>query len=465
MPDPSATRPPVLTVACSDGLYEIDGTTSRAIRAAGDGTFRTSVTRRSSVDPTRLWVGMFDGLASFRYVDGRWIDEGLVPGINDEVRSLFENADGSLWAGTAGTGVLRVSFTSRPAPGEPRPPVTIERFGVAHGLPEGGAQVLDIAGTPLFFVGTEEQYLARFDAPSGRFVRDAVFAGMETDPLQSTFGAANGRDGRVYLDFGRGTIVAQKTPDGTWAMDRTAFARFGPGTNTLYPEPRWRGLAGARRQPVRAVRHEPRVGCRASDVFRPDQARHREQRPPVLRRRRRRIRPTAARRGLQCLADRVCRSRLRRRVHHRVPVQTRRPRDRLVGVDPRSPARLHQPGLRRLPLPRPRAWSVGRGERRGRLRVHDPARPGIARGWPTAATSRCWSASSSLSTGCNGAASWAGSGSARALRKRSCAPNRPRRWRARRAKARRTSSCSARSAARSPRRSTSTRSSASSTSA
>ena len=119
----------VLTVACSDGLYEIEGTTSRAIRAAGDGTFRTSVTKRSSVDPTRLWVGMFDGVASFRYIDGRWIDEGLVPGISDEVRSLFENADGSLWAGTAGTGVLRVSFTSRPAPGEPRPPVTIERFG------------------------------------------------------------------------------------------------------------------------------------------------------------------------------------------------------------------------------------------------------------------------------------------------------------------------------------------------
>ena len=117
MTDPGADRPPVLTVACSDGLYEIDGTTSRAIRAGGDGTFRTSVSRRSSMDPTRLWVGLFDGLASFRYVDGRWIDEGLVPGITAEVRTLFENPDGSLWAGTAGTGVLRVTFTSPPPRG------------------------------------------------------------------------------------------------------------------------------------------------------------------------------------------------------------------------------------------------------------------------------------------------------------------------------------------------------------
>ncbi len=114
MTDATASRPAVLTVACSDGLYEIIGTTSRAIRAAGDGTFRTSVSRRSTVDPTRLWIGKFDGLWSFRYVDGRWIDEGGVPDITAEVRSLFENPDGSLWAGTSGTGILRVTFTSPP---------------------------------------------------------------------------------------------------------------------------------------------------------------------------------------------------------------------------------------------------------------------------------------------------------------------------------------------------------------
>ncbi len=40
----------------------------------------------------------------------------------------------------------------------------------------------------------------------------------------------------MYLDFGRGTIVARKTPAGTWALDRAPFARFGPGTLTLYSE-------------------------------------------------------------------------------------------------------------------------------------------------------------------------------------------------------------------------------------
>ena len=236
MSDPGTTRPAVLTVACSDGLYEITGTTSRAIRAPGDATFRTSVSRRSAVDPARLWIGMFDGLSSFRYVDGGWVDEGRVPDVSSEVRTLFENPDGSLWAGTSGTGMLRVTFASQPVAGHARPALTVEAFGTAHGLPEGGASVHNVAGAPLFFVGADAPYTARFDAGTKTFARDETFGGLEVDPLQTTFGATTDRKGRVYLDFGRGTVVAQKTPAGTWALDRASFARFGPGTITLYSE-------------------------------------------------------------------------------------------------------------------------------------------------------------------------------------------------------------------------------------
>ncbi len=59
----------------------------------------------STVDPTRIWVGLFDGVASFRRVDGKWIDEGRIEGITSQVRTLFENPDGSLWAGSQDAGV------------------------------------------------------------------------------------------------------------------------------------------------------------------------------------------------------------------------------------------------------------------------------------------------------------------------------------------------------------------------
>jgi signal transduction histidine kinase/CheY-like chemotaxis protein len=241
--------PPVLTVACSEGLYEIEGTRARAILAPGDGTFRPAVSRRSAIDPTRLWVGLFDGLTSFRHVDGGWIHEGRVPDATDEIRTLFENPDGSLWAGTANTGVLRFSFPTRPLPGAPRPPLTLERFGVAHGLPAGAGFVSDVAGTPLFQVGNDEPFVARFDASSKRFVRDETFGSLEVDPLQVGFGALTGPDGRVFIDVGKGLIVAQKKPDGTWSLDRSLFGRFAPGTFTFYPEPdgvMWLGRTGGR---------------------------------------------------------------------------------------------------------------------------------------------------------------------------------------------------------------------------
>ena len=236
MPASPSARPSILTVACSEGLFEVEGTTLRAIREAGDGTFRTSTSLRSSLDPTRLWVGFFDGLSSFRHIEGRWIDEGRLPGVTDQVRNLFENPDGSVWAGTASTGVLRISFASRPAPGQPRPPLTVERLGVAAGLPPGGGFVADVLGTPLFFVGTEEPYVARFDEPSRRFVRDETFKPLRVDPLKVGFGFAPGEGGRVYIEFGEGVIVAHKKPDGTWSFDRSAFARFGPGTGSFYAD-------------------------------------------------------------------------------------------------------------------------------------------------------------------------------------------------------------------------------------
>ena len=105
-----------MTAACSDGFFEIvGGRTAVPIKSPADLSFRPNTLNVSRVDPSRVWMGLFDGLASFRRVDGRWVDEGRVEGIDSQVRSVFENADGSLWAGVleGGHGVLRVTFASR----------------------------------------------------------------------------------------------------------------------------------------------------------------------------------------------------------------------------------------------------------------------------------------------------------------------------------------------------------------
>ena len=248
--DPSGRRPPALPVACTDGLHEIRGTSAVPVYAPGDGTYRAAVLLTSRLDPTRLWVGLFDGLASFRWLDGRWIDEGRVPNVSDQVRSLHENADGSLWAGTSSTGLLRVTFASKPQSGGPRPTASVEHFGAAQGLP-AGVLVAPVAGEPYFtpWGSAREPFVARFDASSRTFVHDAAIEGVGFDRLRGSFGLVEGQDGRVYANLGQGIAVLQKAPNGSWSVDKTTFSRFGRvPTSVVLAEPdgvAWFGWEGS----------------------------------------------------------------------------------------------------------------------------------------------------------------------------------------------------------------------------
>lgn len=237
--DPAANRPPELLVAGSDGLYRIEGDRAFALKAPADGTFRASVLLQSRFDPKRVWVGLFDGLAAYRWRDGQWLDEGRLDGVSDQVRTLHENPDGSLWLGTQATGVLRVTFQPGTAPGTPPwDGARVERFGVEHGLVPGGVFINPVGGAPFFLVGGDNPFVARFDDASGTFVREPAFDVAGINLRSAGFGLQEGPDGRVFVNFGRETVVMEKGPDGVWAADRATFSRFGDqGAFTLYAEP------------------------------------------------------------------------------------------------------------------------------------------------------------------------------------------------------------------------------------
>ena len=238
MADPRV-GPAALAAACGDGLFEVAGTRATPIKAPSDLSFRPNALTISTVDPTRLWIPLFDGLASFRRVAGKWIDEGRVEGIADEVRTLFESPDGSLWAGTAGNGVLRLTPESRPGPNVPRPAMRVEHFGQADGLPAGGVTVTRVGDAPIFSAGFEDPHFVRFDEQSRRFARDRALDGIVG--VNPVFDAAiTGQpDGRLYLNRGRQTVVLRRKPDGTWDVDRSTFARLGSTPITgVFPDAR-----------------------------------------------------------------------------------------------------------------------------------------------------------------------------------------------------------------------------------
>ena len=116
---------------------------------------------------------------------------------------------------------------------------------------------------------------------------------------------------------------------------------------------------------------------------------------------------------------------------HRVPVAARRPRRRLVGVDARGAARLHQPRVRRLPLPRPRARASAARSARRRSTRSPSCRRGTARGGRTPAISLLGVLALVGADRVQRRRVVAqGARSARSSPKRGCAPRRPRRWRA-----------------------------------
>lgn len=280
-PDPDKKTGTQLLLSASDGLYGIDGRRARAIVESTNRSFGAFVTIRSRLDPHRVWVGLADGLASVRWTDDRWVNEGRVAGISEQVRSLFQTADGTLWVGTASTGALRLRSADAASGNRPSSP-SIDRYGAQQGLAAGGASVIAIAGK--LYVSVLGK-VAVFDEKSGRFVQDRTFDVLARDPESNTIFFSEGPDGRVYVSSAREAAVLTRQPDGSYVTDRQLFSRFALDRNgAFYPEKDgvlWFGTGGmlARFDTTKFIRTTPpfstilrRVSLNQSELLTPNPA-------------------------------------------------------------------------------------------------------------------------------------------------------------------------------------------------
>jgi signal transduction histidine kinase/DNA-binding response OmpR family regulator len=261
--DPTRPDAPQLLLAASDGVYRVAGSTAIPIVESLNRSFGAFVFRQSRVDPSRVWVGLTDGFASIRWRDGQWINEGRVPGVNDQIRTLHQEADGTIWAGTQSSGLVRFrgADAGPEAPGRPGNP-TIDRYGAAQGLAVGGASVIAVADTPYFSVLGK---IVKFDRAADRFVEDRTFEVVDRDPDSDFVFFTEGPDGRVFVNSGREAAVVTRQADGTYATDRQLFSRFATDRNgAFYPERDgvlWFGAGG------RLVRFDTRQFVRTSTTF------------------------------------------------------------------------------------------------------------------------------------------------------------------------------------------------------
>ena len=175
MVDPAQQAEAPSCSRAATGSTRSSATPSARSRQPADLSFRPNVLVVSKHDPSRVWAGLFDGLASFRWVGGKWIDEGRVEGAGYETRSLFEETNGVLWMGTSNDGVVQVTLGPRPPRRASGRPTHVDHFTEKDGLPKGAVTVTDVDGVPIFTGGIDDPRAMRFDASTGRFIRDTAF--------------------------------------------------------------------------------------------------------------------------------------------------------------------------------------------------------------------------------------------------------------------------------------------------
>jgi len=178
-----------LLAATNRGVYELRDGRVQLVLATDQGVFALARSRR---DPARVFVGLQNGIASIRHDGQRWRSEGPAADMTDEVRTIVETDDGSLWLGSFNTGVLKLSPR---AGSDERPSYQVQRYTKAQGVPPGTTYVHMVGGR--LTVASTRGMLGLATDGSG-FVPDPRFAGTFAHPRWIS-GVAEDAQGRVWM--------------------------------------------------------------------------------------------------------------------------------------------------------------------------------------------------------------------------------------------------------------------------
>jgi len=220
----------LLVATTHDGIYRISKNKTTNLGFTG-----AAALHRSQQDSNRIYVGLRLGLAVAQLNKDKLINAGKFPGIEEEVRSIAEGEDGTIWLGTKSQGILRLA-----PPTFERGPATsrLERFGVSQGLPEGEINVYAV-GKRLFFASRNG--LFRYDQGKQRFLPDSTLGTAFADGTTGVEVLSSDKRGNVWLvatpEAGDEINLMLRQADGSFQRMRTPFLRVPKSALwAVYPE-------------------------------------------------------------------------------------------------------------------------------------------------------------------------------------------------------------------------------------
>ncbi len=218
--DPEGRAPAQLLTGTQAGLFEIRDDGIREVMRT-----RTAVMGllQSKKNPNRIFVGLGAGVMSIRWEGGRWVDEGVLEGLNGTFQTLAEAEDGAFWAGTDGR-VIRVEVSPTGLSNG-----RLEIFGEKEGLKGEGESAVAAAAGELFALPRRSRDILRWDKASRRFVADNRFLLPVNDPKAepTLFALDNGDVFSVNgsLEEQRQGVFHRK-PDGSFELEEETFLRL-----------------------------------------------------------------------------------------------------------------------------------------------------------------------------------------------------------------------------------------------
>ncbi len=248
----------MLLVSSNHGIYEIkdDGFTF-IVRKSG------WILSRSKKDSNRVYIGLDAGVASlYRSKDG-WTDEGKLPGIEVEARTVAEDSLGRLWIGAVYEGVLRVDWEQTKVSGAGRLAPIVRRYNTTNGLPSRKYNLVFNNGRDVLFGTTRGVY--RFDHENDYFL-PVNFANQTVDvPHDSTSYTilTVDDDQNLWFNKGKKLALARYAGNNLYELEyRTFLPAPDASIYTIYPEAGgvvyFGGTKGVfRYQPTVAVDHSP----------------------------------------------------------------------------------------------------------------------------------------------------------------------------------------------------------------
>ena len=216
--DPSHPGQDQFLAATSEGVMKLQGDNLVPAMPAIHGLSEQAYfIGQSHQNPTRLFIGHSDSVASMRWDGTSWIDEGRLP-LLYEARNVVEESDGTVWVSGGSGKVLRVKVAPTGIRGS-----TYEV--VSQGLSDAPADVEVVAGQ-VFATQDRAKSILRWSEAEHKFVPDNRYQLPVDAPDASSGLVPIGPDrflsGTDSSDARRLGVFTRQS-DGSWTLDEADY--------------------------------------------------------------------------------------------------------------------------------------------------------------------------------------------------------------------------------------------------